>query len=87
MVKDHFITVEELRIVLEESDPNAIIVMSKDSEGNDFRPMSKQGGLSENMVFEPLSEKAIWTGEVYEQDDEDAPEEGAIPCIVLWPIN
>lgn len=84
------ITVSELIKQLKECDPNRIVIISKDSEGNDYSPFSG---------FYEASYKAnsTWSGEIgletlTEEDrksgysEEDVLEDG-VPCVVLRPTN
>ena len=66
--------VKELIEHLEKCDPEAMVVMSKDSEGNGFSP------LYENSTGRYEAE-STWSGE-YHDDREDLPK-----CVCLWPTN
>jgi hypothetical protein len=55
---------------LQKEDPKAIVVLSKDSEGNGYSPLYQIG-------------RSIYAnGEIYEEDDEV---EGGKRAVVLWP--
>jgi hypothetical protein len=85
-------TVKELIKELKTLDPNAIVVMSSDAEGNGYSPLD---GFYQGF-YTPDS---TWSGEVHTQQDLDgvedldddswAPEvtEETVPCIVLCPVN
>jgi len=79
MAKDSYLTVRELIELLQEQDPESIVVMSKDAEGNDFRPVASEMPHSTGF-FTPERKDLIWTGEFSE-------EEGEFSCVTLWPIN
>lgn len=79
--------IEQLKLL----DPEAIVVMSKDGEGNSFSPLSD---IADEMVYR---EESSWEGEIgYEKltdelvdagyGEEDIIEDG-VPCIVMWPVN
>jgi hypothetical protein len=74
-------TVRELIEVLQDLNPGAIVVLSKDAEGNGFSPL--QGKLTGVDVghYEPRS---TWAG-----DFESAPEalRASAPAVCLWPEN
>ena len=82
--------VRELREALSEYPDEMLVVMSKDSEGNDFSPLYE---AQEGMYHA----ETTWYGEVHptpEQiaaDDayteEDEAPEGAERAVVLWPTN
>jgi hypothetical protein len=70
-------TVKELIEFLKEANQDLPVILSKDGEGNGFKNVY----LVQEAVFVPKKYGAV---EVYNQDDEDAPN-GAKPCVVLWP--
>lgn len=83
-------TVKELIEVLKLVNPDRIVILQKDSEGNGFSPLA---GIDDNAVYQPYHH---WSGEVkiqtltddlrrqgYEEKDTG---EGA-PCLVLFPVN
>ncbi len=72
-------TVKELMEILSGCNQNAIVVMSKDSEGNRFSPLSGwgQGGyIRENDRYGEI----VNEGDIEEGD-------GSVDAIVLWPTN
>lgn len=82
-------TVKELIEVLKEEDPKRIVVMSKDSEGNNFSPLSS---FSLNIY----KAETTWYGDIgleeltpelrkagYEEDDVISGEK----ALVFWPVN
>lgn len=86
------ITVADLRKQLCTLPGEAVVVMSRDSEGNGFSPLSS---IADNSRYEPEN---AWAGEIrlkeltpdlkeqgYTEDDVAA--ETAPECIVLWPTN
>jgi hypothetical protein len=89
------VTLGELRSLIaeipEEFD-NAIVIVQKDAEGNDYSPLS---GIDNNAIYEA---ECSWSGDVFSLDwsaddcclDEDQWEEmkETLPrCIVLFPVN
>lgn len=85
------VTVGELRDLLNGLDPNLVIVMSKDGEGNGFSPLAE--------AYEAWYEADnTWSGNIIDADylavEEDATVDeiqerlhGATECVVLWPVN
>lgn len=87
-------TVKELIELLKECDPDRLVILQKDSEGNGYSPLS--GGERAAYIAD-----STWSGEVrYEPDqltdemrqrgytEEDCAEEGNYtPAVVLWPVN
>lgn len=93
---DHYITVATLRELLAGEPDDALVVMSKDSEGNGFSPFSEIGTgryvaesswaghlADEGEDGEEPGEDDVVLGGV---DDEESAEQG-MACIVLWPVN
>lgn len=68
-------TVAELREVLTQFPSDAIIIMAKDGEGNDYSPYADIGAS----WYEPVQ---TWSGETHESE-----QPGTIRCVVLMPIN
>ena len=85
-------TVRELITALSECDPDYLVVMSKDGEGNSFSPLSEAAG--ENNVYVP---DCAWSGEAGIHhltpdleargfSDEDVRDEpNGVRAVVLWP--
>ena len=82
--------VKELIEALKQEDPNRLVVMSKDSEGNRFSPLAE-------VATSAYKAETTWCGEIgleelTEEDikqgyaDEDVVEDG-VPALVLWPTN
>lgn len=74
-------TVQELINKLEMLDRDALVVMSKDSEGNGFLPLCSLSSnqFSENESFE-LDRRCL-----FDTDEADVPPD-AVPCVTLWPV-
>jgi hypothetical protein len=74
-------TVKELKATLEEYDDDDLVVLSRDSEGNGYSPLSQHGGA----WYRP---DTTWSGDLLD-DDEDEPdtESGDVHTVVLWPRN
>jgi hypothetical protein len=68
-------TVKELKKLLENIHDETIVVMSKDSEGNDYSPLA----IVEILYYRG---ETSWYGEIFETK-----EEGTVPALVLWPTN
>lgn len=82
--------VHELVRELQTCDPDAIVVMSKDAEGNSYSPLAQ---VDDEVLYEPDS---TWSGEVHYWDSGDietqevfceALTRGAEHCVVLGPVN
>lgn len=58
-------------------DPDSVVVMASDAEGNKFSPLSD---ITEELYFANNS----WSGDIANEEDET---HGADPVIVLWPTN
>jgi hypothetical protein len=85
-------TVSELIEKLSELDPNALVILSSDGEGNNYSPLCDSFGYSAYRA------NSSWSGElVSEEDFDDDPDyydndleeylSGSVPAIVLYPIN
>lgn len=80
---DHYVTVAKLRTLLADAPDDALVVMSKDAEGNGFSPFAELGGTDHYVA------ESAWAGHLRDEEydpDEDG-EDGAVPCVVLWPTN
>lgn len=77
-------TVKELKQLLDTFDDDDIIVISKDSEGNEYSPLFD---ADSGFYFEENS----WSGDFVTgsdlEDDKDINLSHATPAIVLWPTN
>lgn len=72
--------VRQLIAELSNFDPNALVIMSSDSEGNHFNPVYEIG----DSKYAPYDE---WSGEVIHPDDEDEYDPSDITdAVVLWPV-
>ena len=83
-------TVAELITELQKVDPNRIVILQKDAEGNGHKLLE---GVDDNAVYEAINS---WRGEVKYQtltdemrkqgySDDDVGE--GKPCLVLYPVN
>jgi hypothetical protein len=68
-------TVADLRRLLDELPPEAIVVLAKDSEGNDFSPLADHG----TGTYTP---RRPWSGEFTPDPAGDS-----FPAVCLWPTN
>lgn len=84
--------VYELIELLKVCDPNDLVVLSKDSEGNGFSPLVD---VDTSSAYTP---ETTWYGDValreltselaedgYDEEDVAGPD--AIPCVILSPVN
>ncbi len=71
--------VRDLIELLQQEDPERLVVLAKDPEGNGYSPMA---ALHDVRYF-ALS---TWDGEIDHPDD-DPPREGGVPALVFWPTN
>jgi hypothetical protein len=88
--------VKDLILELAELDPEALLVMSSDGEGNNFGPLD---GVGDKMMYIPESTYSGYTRfskltkelkeQGYSREDCFDPKENtnAEPCYVLWPVN
>lgn len=90
-----YITVENLIEQLQELDPNAIVLLSEDAEGNGFRPLSEAFSTgawddTEDEFYDAnLEGECEWDGE-YCTDGKDCEyrqvtPDTAVAAIILWP--
>lgn len=82
--------VKDLKKLLETVDDERIVIMSKDSEGNDFSPLSS---LDDESAYESDS---TYSGEIgIEKLTPELEKKGyteeevshGVPALVLWPVN
>lgn len=81
-------TVQELIDILQAiANKNAIVILSKDAEGNNCSPLQVVDD-SEETYYEA---ETTWSGELYDVEDVEGWSEedtkNMEPCIVLWPVN
>ena len=84
--------VSELIKALEKYNPNDIVILASDAEGNGFSPLDD---MSEDMYWP----ETAWNGSTHIREltpelqergftEEDlAPKDQSLPCITLWPVN
>lgn len=84
-------TVQGLIEVLRSYDPEALVVMARDAEGNSYSPLSAHAVMS-------YDAETPCSGEVYLENlsdndralgytEEDLAPDSAIKAVVLWPAN
>jgi hypothetical protein len=86
--------VKDLIVELQSCDPEALIVMSSDAEGNMYAPLAE---FSDAYMYVP--ESPYW-GEIflreltpelesegYSEEDIYEGSEDSWPCVVFWPVN
>ena len=71
-------TVGELIEQLQKESPSRLVVMAKDAEGNDHSPLY-------GFYAGHYKAHTTWSGEV--QGDGEEPMIGAVPALVLSPVN
>lgn len=77
-----YLTVGELRKILEGLDPSLPVILQSDSEGNGYRLAAY---AEDGNFYDPQNS---WSGEVYGPDEvEDCGSDKVIPCFIIWPIN
>ena len=72
-------TVKALIAQLEKHDLNRVVVLSSDSEGNSYSPLSSVN------PFRYLPD-TTWSGEIYDEDETEMPP-GTKAALVLYPTN
>ena len=72
-------TIKALIAELKKHDPNRVVVMSSDGEGNNYSPLS-----SIHPVF--YLPDTTWSGEIYNDDETEMPP-GTKAALVLYPTN
>lgn len=90
--------VRELMDMLANVDPETLVVMSKDGEGNGHSPLSDlsngvyiadntwSGELRLNIVDREAIELEVGT-RYSDEDFAEAGVDGAVACVCLWPTN
>lgn len=82
--------IKELMELLKGFDPDTIVVMSKDAEGNGYSPLTEISS-GDNYVAENSWSGYVGPPELTDElRDEGYSEEDivdGVPCIVLWPTN
>ncbi len=68
-------TVGELLIELTRIDPEVLVVLQKDAEGNGYSPLS-------GIDVAHYEAECSWSGEVT-----DEPTDTSVGCVVFWPVN
>lgn len=84
--KHHAMTVGELKKHLASIADDRIVVLSRDSEGNQYRPVALDGYGEAGYI---ASIPDGWYGSVTNPDDPPGYWDGReqVPALVLWPIN
>lgn len=73
-------TVGELIELLQNEDHDSLVVMAKDSEGNEYSPLSNAD--SADYVAENT-----WSGYLVDEEDNEDDQNESVPAVVLWPTN
>jgi hypothetical protein len=77
-------TVAELMAELQKMNPESLVVLQKDAEGNGYSPLR---GVDDSAVYVAES---TYSGTAYSQQDAAdgySEAESGVPCVVLHPIN
>jgi len=74
-------TAGQLIDILKECDPNKIVILQKDGEGNGFSPCD---GVDSESVYEANN---TWSGDVYPFDSVESTDTGWVSCVILYPVN
>lgn len=74
-------TVKELLELIDGIDPDTLVILQKDAEGNGYSPLYSVDG---DLVYVPDS---AYSGEVYENADPDGFADNSVDAIVLVPTN
>lgn len=81
--------VGELRKAIEGVADDVIVVMSADSEGNDYSPLNEVSIGRYHYYPHSSWSGDIITNESHVDEDDEDPEpipEDAVPCVVVWPV-
>lgn len=73
-------TIKELIQQLQKFPDTTLVVMSGDSEGNYFSPLSDIEELK-------YAAETTWSGEVRNVNEVEPEDDRFVDCIVLWPTN
>jgi hypothetical protein len=83
-IREHALTVSKLKALLAELPDDALVVLSRDGEGNGFSPLAD----TSTGKYEP---EQPWFGEFHEAPTHPArdeqPAEDALDAVCLWPTN
>lgn len=85
-------TVKELIKALKKLDPEAVVVLSSDGEGNSYSPLCEDFGVSRYKADstysgELVSESDFSDDPDYYDNDLDTYLSGSVPAVVFYPIN
>lgn len=70
--------VKEFISILSKHNPNAEIIISKDSEGNGFSPIDN----IDQVLYSPVGQ-----GDIYNLEEKEGVDENAINAVVLYPLD
>lgn len=85
--KAQHMKVKYLLEILQECNPDDVVIMSRDAEGNGYSPLADYSD-----EYNYLAE-SDWAGDIYPRDSNNPdwdyiPQgDGEIGCVVLWPVN
>ena len=71
-------TVKQLIEALKKENQDALVVMSKDSEGNSFSPLHQ----AQDTTYKATR---AWDGQI--DDSKPSKKNGTVAAVVLWPTN
>jgi len=72
-------TVKQLIEDLKKENPDALVVMSKDGEGNSYSPLHE----SRSTTYKANN---TWSGQI-DDDSKPSKKNGTVAAVVLWPTN
>lgn len=84
--------VRELIFRLQQCDPDDLVVLSADAEGNTYSPL-------EDASTQMYVAESTWRGDIFERtltpkmeaegysEDDLTDDPSAVPCVTLWPRN
>jgi hypothetical protein len=85
-----FMRVKDLAAMLADLDPEALVVLAADVEGNGYNPVDNEGAYSTGRYSPAESPDGnffpdLETGDVV--DEEDRPPADAVAALCLWPVG
>jgi hypothetical protein len=79
---------------LKQCEPNAIVVMASDGEGNSYSPLADLGesyyiadSTWSGCLWNVADEEDEWDEEYEGEPFDPTPPDEAVPAVVIWPTN
>lgn len=70
--------------VLQSQDPQALVLLAADGEGNAYLPMDTEGAFTDGFYHPAMATD----GDFYTvEEDKDQIPSDAVPAVVLWPMG